>query len=287
MDHVNLGWVAGIIDGEGSVELGKRTMWRRPEVSVASTDKEMIDLLKILCGGSVSGRSVRKAGWKRSWVWSISSDRALNLLAKIEPLMMCPKKKDRTRLLVYGYKAVTSRNGYYTEQQQQRKQEFERIFFELEGKPAKRWHCLENSWDRKVCGAGPLPSSKLGWIAGMMDGEGSITLQPNKPYFRIPKLSVVSTDKCMLEELKKLIGGNIVNRKAYKQNESRSWMWGLTGQRAISTLRQLDGHIVCPEKARRLKMLTDEYNNVTKMRQYTEDERAAKLEFERRFLNAA
>ena len=134
MKDVELGWVAGILDGEGTVAFDRVGTWRKPRLSVTSTDYEIVTAIKKLIGGSVVERSDRDARWKPCWAWKLSgSHQVLSLLEKVLPYLRCPQKVLRAKYLLRGYHQHTPRNGYYTEAAKEAKRAFEEGFFRLGG----------------------------------------------------------------------------------------------------------------------------------------------------------
>src|SRR5712692_9343337 len=89
-----------------------------------------------------------------------------------------------------------------------------------------------------------LTDHEIGWLAGIMDGEGCIGVYRNKrngiPANHQLRLSVSNTDPLMIYELKRLCGGRtrMAARKA-NPNWHSSWLWDLGGRRAITLLRTL------------------------------------------------
>lgn len=77
MEAIAIGWVAGILDGEGSILMTyqeKRKseyQHRRPEVSVASCDIEMLERLRELLGGSLSTKRCYREHHSLSWAWRL------------------------------------------------------------------------------------------------------------------------------------------------------------------------------------------------------------------------
>jgi hypothetical protein len=59
----NIGWAAGIWEGEGSILFLEKT--GSPQLSITSTDKDVIEKFKRICGtGSIGGREPRGLGKK-------------------------------------------------------------------------------------------------------------------------------------------------------------------------------------------------------------------------------
>lgn len=125
-------YVAGLIDGEGTITLskGKKTdRFRYPCISLTSTSKELVQVLRDNFGGTVCNHKTYKSHHKPSWSWSISHDRCLTLLENIRPYMLEIRKCQRVDLLLSEYKSLTKRNGKYSSDDIQRKFDFETRFF--------------------------------------------------------------------------------------------------------------------------------------------------------------
>lgn len=133
MNQIEIGWLAGIIDGEGSIVMDKRTMWRHPTISISSTDIEILLEVKRICGaGSILRHKKYQTHHKDSWIFRLyGAGKVLGVLALISPFLKCPQKKRRADFLLSEYPSVSSRNGFYTDEQKTRKKDFETRFFEL------------------------------------------------------------------------------------------------------------------------------------------------------------
>ena len=125
------GYIAGIIDGQGSICLTKQhsNEFRSPSIQVSSTTYEILQYLKNKIGGSISIKTKNHANYKDSWVWQIKTNLTLELLEQIQDYLLVPEKKFRAKLLVSEYKKVTPRNGKYSEQKLAEKVVFEEKFF--------------------------------------------------------------------------------------------------------------------------------------------------------------
>lgn len=128
------GYIAGIIDGEGSICLTQNNPneHRSPVISVTSTTQEILFFLQELCGGHIS--KVKKAAdhHKQAWHWALKGDASIALMSEIYPYLLVPEKYYRAKLIVQEYKAVTPRNGRYSEEMLARKLDFENRFFEYD-----------------------------------------------------------------------------------------------------------------------------------------------------------
>jgi hypothetical protein len=108
-------YIAGIIDGEGTVTLTRDHLreFPAPKVSVANNDLKLLEWVKDKAGtGVIIKRSKRHPHHGNQYVLDISNDRALRLLSEIKEYLII--KKPHAELLVQRYKAVTPRNGRYS-----------------------------------------------------------------------------------------------------------------------------------------------------------------------------
>lgn len=127
-------YTAGLMDGEGTVTLlrdRKKNPFKRPVVSVSSTSEELIDFLQSTYGGRRQYVKPKKKEHRDAWHWVLANDAALELLKRIAPNLRENKKKARAIHLIERYKAVTPRNGKYTDEMKRAKLDFEKSFFAL------------------------------------------------------------------------------------------------------------------------------------------------------------
>lgn len=125
------GYIAGIIDGEGSICLTRVNIneHRSPEILVSSTTYEILEYLKNKCGGTISIKIKNHEIYKDSWMWKLRTNKALELLEQIQDYLLVPEKQYRAKLLTSKYKKVTPRNGRYNEEKLKAKLAFEEEFF--------------------------------------------------------------------------------------------------------------------------------------------------------------
>lgn len=126
------GYIAGIIDGQGSICLTQQhsNEFRSPNIQVSSTTYEILEYLKNKVGGSISVKTKNHPTYKDSWVWQIKTNLTLELLKQIQDYLLVPEKKKRALLLTSEYKKVTPRNGKYSKEKLAEKLAFETKFFE-------------------------------------------------------------------------------------------------------------------------------------------------------------
>lgn len=130
---VDKAYIAGIIDGEGSICLSKdnaSNQFRYPNIQVSSTTYEILQYLKDKIGGSISKRTETNEKYKQSWKWQIKTNLTIELLEQIVEYLLVPEKIYRAKLIINEYKQVTPRNGKYSEEKIKAKLDFEKRFFE-------------------------------------------------------------------------------------------------------------------------------------------------------------
>ena len=133
MDESEIAYAAGLFDGEGSISLVRQrsNRFHSPQVSVASNDYEVLAWLQKRMGGNIVTKQPRKAAHSVSYDWRLTDRRALAFLQLIRPYLVIKRKIRRIDLLLNDYVACTPRNGRYTEEMSERKQELLETFFSL------------------------------------------------------------------------------------------------------------------------------------------------------------
>lgn len=135
MKDTEKAYLAGIIDGEGSIMLTRfhRNEYHSPCVSIASTDLELLEWVKstVKSGKITSKKNYNKERHKDSYTYTIIYDDAIKLLKEIEPYLVILKKRARAQHIISKYKLVTLRNGRYNEKQRLAKEQFYKDFLKL------------------------------------------------------------------------------------------------------------------------------------------------------------
>lgn len=107
-------YIAGIIDGEGTVTLTSdhKGEFPAPKVSIANNDLALLKWIKEKTGaGVIIARSKRQPQHGNQYVLDFSNNAALTLLKEVEHYLLV--KNRHAQLLLTRYKSVTPRNGRY------------------------------------------------------------------------------------------------------------------------------------------------------------------------------
>ena len=130
-----------------------------------------------------------------------------------------------------------------------------------------------------------LSDREAGYIAGIVDGEGTITLtRTHRGENRRPVVSVSSTEEPLLSYVRRVIGaGRITRKKRERDHHSPSFAYTIYSRQALALLEQIAA-LLRTYKAARARLLLDEYLSVTPRHgRYDTNRRATKEAFERRF----
>jgi hypothetical protein len=118
-----LGWLAGIVDGEGSITIVKRAKSFVPQVKMSNTSKKLIDkYCEILDKLDISYQCYGKhKEGNRKYQWDVSVDgrpRVLKFILLLQDLLVA-KQKQAQKVLEWIESRGLDLRGPYTEQQLQ------------------------------------------------------------------------------------------------------------------------------------------------------------------------
>jgi len=117
LSPVDAAYMAGLIDGEGTVTLSRRHRddQRQLVVSIANTGRGLLEWALGAAGaGKITGKRISSPLHSPSFTYSIANRQALQLLEQIAPFLRS-YKAIRTKLILQHYINLTPRNGRYTE----------------------------------------------------------------------------------------------------------------------------------------------------------------------------
>lgn len=131
----------------------------------------------------------------------------------------------------------------------------------------------------------------LAYAAGLIDGEGTITLTirksktGNKEY-RYPVISVSSTTIELLDFMKMHYGGSIVMHKTYKAHHKEAHQWRLRGKSAVEFCGMIHPFLKERSKKQRAEFIFLNYDDVTiRNGRYDDIQHARKMHFQEQFFN--
>ncbi|MBB6214547.1 hypothetical protein HNQ80_000630 [Anaerosolibacter carboniphilus] len=128
-------YIAGIIDGEGSIMLTKfhKNQFPSPCITIASTSLELLEWIKNTSkvGHVKSKKNYNPNCHKDSYTYLVKYNDAISLLEQIEPFLIIPQKRVRAQLILNEYKSLTPRNGRYTPDRIRAKDDFYNRFMAI------------------------------------------------------------------------------------------------------------------------------------------------------------
>lgn len=130
-----------------------------------------------------------------------------------------------------------------------------------------------------------LTKEDAAYIAGLVDGEGTITLtKKHRNENRQLALTISSTERQLLDYVLKVCGvGKITNKRAYTSAHTRSFTFAVHNRQALSLLAQLF-HYLKSYKVRRARLVLEHYLSVTPRNgKYNSELALARERFEKAF----
>jgi hypothetical protein len=115
----------------------------------------------------------------------------------------------------------------------------------------KRFCSRECRWAgryRQGKNANPLSDTQAAYIAGIVDGEGSVMIVTHHAAYAI-KVSISNGDRPLLEWLVATTGiGGIVATRAATERTRATWIWHVNGEGAESLLKQIAPYMLVKAK---------------------------------------
>ena len=131
------GYIAGLVDGEGTITLTRthRNERRRIVVAISNTDRALLDYVRDAVGaGHVTGKKTYRPGHSPGFCYCINSRQALDLLSQIAGFLKTYRRA-RADIALASYIRSTPRNGKYTLALEKQRSNFEREFFAVGAGP--------------------------------------------------------------------------------------------------------------------------------------------------------
>lgn len=133
---MNSAYLAGLIDGEGTIGLEKNykssdpEVFFRPYLTVPSTTLEIVEWLRDQYSGCVVRKKTYRDHHLPSFVWKVDFGNCRTALTDARPFLLVPTKVHRANMIVDRYPLVVRRNGQYNDEQQDALRQFREEFYE-------------------------------------------------------------------------------------------------------------------------------------------------------------
>ena len=126
-------YVAGLIDGEGTVTLTRkhRNENRQVAVTISNTELQVLEFVFDVVGaGKITRKRTRKLNHSPSFTYAVYNRQALSLLEQIQPYLHT-YKYDQTTVILRDYVALTPRNGKYSAERRKQRAVFEETVLDI------------------------------------------------------------------------------------------------------------------------------------------------------------
>lgn len=135
MEKWEAAYIAGIIDGEGSITLTRMHVkeHRKPCITITSNDIELLEYVQRLTGGSIYlKKNYNINRHQNSYILNINKKKdVFKVLTVIHAFLRIDRKGKRAEWILNHYNHVTPRNGKYSEETLKKKILFEKEFFKF------------------------------------------------------------------------------------------------------------------------------------------------------------
>jgi hypothetical protein len=132
-------YLAGIIDGEGTITLTRHNSYRHRYVSVtiSSCELPLLEYIRGVVGvGRITTKRIYNPKHSPGYTYQLSSRQALDLLEIVLPHLHT-YKKERAEFVLSNYLKLTPRNGKYTDKMINDRKKFIDAFFAILPENAK------------------------------------------------------------------------------------------------------------------------------------------------------
>lgn len=246
---VSLDYLAGFVDGEGSLSLARKPRRGSPEycvrVSIANTNREILGEIQQELGGTIAESRRRNPKWKLGYslIWTnaaavgilrriaphlrVKSSNAVALLEYTEHVIEYGRPRDRKgRILPLSKEEMKVREAYH--------ERLRRLNARGPREPGDAGRTAGEESRRKETGSISLP-----YLAGFIDGEGSLMIarcfvrRYGTTQYR-SRLTMANSDRRILVRIKRDYGGILVTRvhpqAKWKDGYQLVWTSGLIRQ---------------------------------------------------------
>jgi hypothetical protein len=84
----------------------------------------------------------------------------------------------------------------------------------------------------------------IGWLAGIIDGEGHISISPNGGSQHCIFLGITNTDKSIIDKVSEITGHGYIKRKRTREEWKDTYQWLITARQARFVLSSVLPYLV-------------------------------------------
>jgi len=133
LTEAQAGYLAGIVDGEGTITLTRRNINRQRylTLTISNCEFKLLKYVSTLIGaGRITTKRTYHENHSTAYTYQISSKQALDVIRAIAPFLQTYKRQ-RAALALSSYSKLTPRNGKYSDDILKKRQKFIEKFFSI------------------------------------------------------------------------------------------------------------------------------------------------------------
>lgn len=81
------------------------------------------------------------------------------------------------------------------------------------------------------------------YVAGLLDGEGTITVPGGARLQITPIVTIVMTDRALIEWVRDTVGGRVRTQPKAERHHRSIWQWTVYGDQAVAVLAQIQPYL--------------------------------------------
>lgn len=139
LSREQIAYLAGIVDGEGTITLTRKNIYRHRylAITISNCELPLLEYVADIIGvGRITTKRTYNPKHSPGYTYQLYSRQALDLLKVLLPYLRT-YKQERARLILLNYLKLTPRNGKYTDEMIQKRKEFIDAFFAITPENAK------------------------------------------------------------------------------------------------------------------------------------------------------
>jgi hypothetical protein len=205
-------WLAGILEGEGTFMSGPPSRPNAPVVRISMTDRDVVERSAVLLDRAVTPLRARKAHYKPPFVTQLRGAEAVDLMLALRPVFGVERTAQIDRVLTRWM----SRGG--------------------RSRPSTaRFPVLD-----EIDGSANTDPRALSWLAGLLEGEGTFSLNCDKNGNCYPVIAVKMCDDSVVRSAARLLEAPSVTLREARRAEWRpTFVAQIGGAHAAEWMKRL------------------------------------------------
>lgn len=267
---VSAEYIAGFMDGEGYIAVGRIPRSRSPEFPVRvvlyNTNRELLEAIRQHWGGTLSCSPPRKSAWKAQHALIWTNAAAAQVIARVAPHLRVKSRQAAAVLWFHEHLRACQRARdprgrllQLSSEELQFREAFHRYLKSMNARGASAGRMPFGSADEGDLGERTEHPS-VEYLAGFLDAEGSVMVCKSKPKSAPnpryqARLSVSNTCRSVLVDIRHAFGGNIYEDPRAKAEWKPCYQLVWTGNGVERILRVVIPHLLL--KGRQAELLLE------------------------------